>query len=187
MKSDVTRINIQTVEIFSQIHTWRALDEFPRPWLDAAARTIADWLSASAVTINRRHCGLFWVSDLDSIAADRIFELSRRNDSGWFVSPRAFRSTLPSIDPAALALQLVITGPVMTFSIEAEPLVAEQSARRWLLAGRLTAAIVIDEFTPKPETPGADDRHQSDKHTRLIRCQLMLAAPNDPRDSTASR
>ncbi|MGC8560494.1 MAG: hypothetical protein ACP5O1_07420 [Phycisphaerae bacterium] len=187
MKPDVTRIRIQMVHTFSLNHTWRALDEFPRPWLDAAAGEIADWLLVLAGSIHRRHCGLFWASDLDSIAADQAFELSRREDEGRFISPSAFRSTLPSIDPAALALQLGITGPVMTFSIDADPFVAEQSARRWLLAGRLTAAIVIDEFAAKPEMPGAEDRHPSSEHTRAIRCQLMVSEPVDSSDSAASR
>jgi hypothetical protein len=183
MKPDVARIHIQTVHTFSQSHTWRAMDEFPRPWLDAAAGKMADWLSASAGSINRWYCGLFWASDLDSIAADRAFELSRRDDEGRFVSPSAFRSTLPSIDPAALALQLGITGPVMTFSIDADPIMAEQSARRWLLAGRLTAAIVIDEFAAKLEMPGTEDRHPISELTRTIRCQLMVSAPSDSSDS----
>ena len=186
MKPEVARIHIQTVQTFSQSHTWPALDEFPRPWLDAAAGEIADWLSASAGSINRWYCGLFWASDLDSIAADRTFELSRREDEGRFVSPIAFRSTLPSIDPAAIALQLGITGPVMTFSIDTNPMIAEQSARRWLLAGRLTAAIVIDEFAAKSEMPGTEDRHPISELTRTIRCQLLVSAPSDSGDLAAS-
>ena len=179
MKPQIRSVNLQTVHTCSQTHTWRALDEFPRPWLHAATREIAGWLAASAGKIDRRHCGLFWASDLDSIAADRVFERSRREDGGRFVSPSAFRSTLPSIDPAALALELGITGPVITFSIESDPLIAEQSARRWLLAGRLAAAIVIDESAAKLEVHGEMGRHPSCEHTRLIRCQWFLSTPAD--------
>lgn len=186
MKPQIPSVNLQTVHTCSQTHIWRALDEFPRPWLHAATREIAGWLSAPSGDINRRNCGLFWASDLDSIAADRIFEISRREDGGRFVSPIAFRSTLPSIDPAALALELGITGPVITFSIESDSLVAEQSARRWLLAGRLAAAIVIDESAAKLEIPGGERLHPSCEHTRLIRCQLILASPSDAATPSAA-
>lgn len=139
-----------SAEVFSQVVTWPAFDEFPRPWLSTAARALKDRLPAG---LDRSRCGLFWASDLDSIAADRIFERSRREDAGRFASPAAFRSTLAGIDPSALALELAISGPVITFSIEADTTIAVQSARRWLEAGRLHAAIVICESAHDADRP----------------------------------
>lgn len=121
---------------------YETLDQFPRPWLDVWVREIGGWLQD---VHDRDSIGLFWASDLDSLAADRAFEFSRRQDSGRFISPSAFRHTLANMDAGGLALKLRITGPVMTFSLGSDLAVAETSARRFLVARRINAAITLTE------------------------------------------
>ncbi len=130
--------------------SYSSLEQFPRPWLDELATEMGRWLHSMDMP---GRMGLFWASDLDSLAADGVFERSRRQAGGRFISPGAFRHTLANMDAAVLALALQITGPVMTFSLGRQMDVAESSAQRWLTAGRIAAAITVTE-SPVPSTAG---------------------------------
>lgn len=113
-----------------------------RPWLDTLITSAKTWAQMHP---NPGRIGLFWASEIDSLAADRAFELSRQPGDGRYASPNAFRHTLANMDPAVMALALGLTGPVMTFSVRSASPVAGQSARRWLAAGRIDAAVVVAE------------------------------------------
>lgn len=132
-------ISIRTCQ---RLFFYSSLKHFPRPWLDELVTQIGAWLQGMDVP---SRVGLFWASDLDSLAADRAFERSRQQAGGRFISPGAFRHTLANMDAAGLALALQITGPVLTFSIGGQMDVAERSAWRWLTMGRIAAAITVTE------------------------------------------
>lgn len=169
MTTDAPHGDIIIEREYHRRFVYASLEQFPRPWLDALATEVNGWLQAVR---DRNSMGLFWASDMDSLAADRAFEISRRRDGGRFISPSAFRHTLANMDAAGMALTLHITGPVMTFSVRNNGNEAERSARRWLAARRISAAITVAEAAvgTEVESAGAErDRSSPEVSTSITR------------------
>ncbi len=87
--------------------------------------------------------GLFMSVIHDSIEADIAFNTSRRLDGGKYVSPAAFRETLPSSPAAQLSIALGLGGPMVVFCGDADGAQALASARRWLESGAIHMAVVV--------------------------------------------
>ncbi len=90
----------------------------------------------------RRNAGLFLSSNGDSLAADLEFNASRRRDGGEFISPGAFRHTLPSSMAAYISISLELRGPMVVYCGDGEGTASLAAAERWLKAGGIPLAVV---------------------------------------------
>ena len=87
--------------------------------------------------------GLFMSVIHDSTEADIAFNASRRSDAGKYVSPPAFRQTLPSSPAAQLSIALGLGGPMVVFCGDVDGAQALAGACRWLESGAIHTAVVV--------------------------------------------
>ncbi len=143
------------------------LDSHDANAISAQALHLTELLLRSVPKIHRENMGLFMGTRFGSLEDDRIFQQSRRDEGGRFVSPAAFRRTLPSTIPAEISIAFGLHGPLITFADSAAPArLAITRAARWIASGKISSAIA-GSFDFLTATGGNSPNQVRTCHTRL--------------------